>query len=147
MSPRNAAAIEAGWDAAKLGARLHDLRVDRGWTQTEAARRADVSKPLWTYWEGGRRNMSLGMAVHVAAVLGTTVGALVEDDQHARLADAHALRDEALRNALGLRKALEDAQDRLSEIDRIIRSQVQAVVPEAAKLGMIAAVIERGLDD
>ncbi len=38
-----------------VGARLRELRTDRGWTQAEAAENCGVQQPVWSKWERGKQ--------------------------------------------------------------------------------------------
>lgn len=41
--------------AAIVGARLNELRTQRGWTQAEAASHCGVQQPVWSKWERGKQ--------------------------------------------------------------------------------------------
>jgi XRE family aerobic/anaerobic benzoate catabolism transcriptional regulator len=69
------------WDMsllARLGDRVRALRRERGWTQSELARRAHLSPRFVAQLESGRGNISLLRLDALAQVLGVKLGALVD---------------------------------------------------------------------
>jgi len=52
-----------------VGARIAELRIDRGWSQLELAGRADLHRPYLTGIETGSRNPSLDVLVRIANAL------------------------------------------------------------------------------
>lgn len=53
--------------------RLRNWRVSSGISQAEAARRVDVSQPIWSEWESGSREPRLVNARAIEAVTGGVV--------------------------------------------------------------------------
>lgn len=47
------------------GERLAAWRNKKGWTQTEAAKRLQVTQSAWSEWERGRKQPSLDLAFEI----------------------------------------------------------------------------------
>lgn len=60
-----------------LGMRIAILRISKGWSQAELARRIGVSTSAVGMYEQGRREPSLGLLVRLAQELGTTTDYLL----------------------------------------------------------------------
>ena len=60
-----------------LGIRIAILRITKGWSQAELARRIGVSASAVGMYEQGRREPSLGLLVRLAQELGTTTDYLL----------------------------------------------------------------------
>ena len=56
-----------------FGQRLHDLRRQRGWSQTELAAKVDTSGPIIGRYERGDMTPSIDMARKIADVLAVTL--------------------------------------------------------------------------
>lgn len=63
----------------RIGARVRELRHERGLTQSELAQRSGVSVRFLGQLEAGEGNISLGRLAEVAAALGVPLGALVSE--------------------------------------------------------------------
>ena len=67
-----------------LGIRIAILRISKGWSQAELARRIGVSASAVGMYEQGRREPSLGLLVRLAQELGVTTDYLLMGEaQHA----------------------------------------------------------------
>ena len=60
-----------------LGIRIAILRISKGWSQAELARRIGVSASAIGMYEQGRREPSLGLLVRLAEEFGTTTDYLL----------------------------------------------------------------------
>lgn len=60
-----------------LGMRIAILRISKGWSQAELARRIGVSASAVGMYEQGRREPSLGLLVRLAQELGVTTDYLL----------------------------------------------------------------------
>ena len=60
-----------------LGIRIAILRISKGWSQAELARRIGVSASAVGMYEQGRREPSLGLLVRLAQELGVTTDYLL----------------------------------------------------------------------
>lgn len=60
-----------------LGIRIAILRLSKGWSQAELARRIGVSTSAVGMYEQGRREPSLGLLVRLAQELGVTTDYLL----------------------------------------------------------------------
>ena len=60
-----------------LGIRIAILRISKGWSQAELARRIGVSASAVGMYEQGRREPSLGLLVRLAQELGATTDYLL----------------------------------------------------------------------
>ena len=60
-----------------LGIRIAILRISKGWSQAELARRIGVSTSAVGMYEQGRREPSLGLLVRLAQELGVTTDYLL----------------------------------------------------------------------
>ena len=60
-----------------LGMRIAILRISKGWSQAELARRISVSASAVGMYEQGRREPSLGLLVRLAQELGVTTDYLL----------------------------------------------------------------------
>ena len=60
-----------------LGIRIAILRISKGWSQAELARRIGVSTSAVGMYEQGRRGPSLGLLVRLAQELGVTTDYLL----------------------------------------------------------------------
>jgi transcriptional regulator with XRE-family HTH domain len=69
--------------ALRLGRRVRALRLARGWSQEELARRATIHRVYLGDLERGVRNPSLRHLVAIAAVLGVTIRELLPPDESA----------------------------------------------------------------
>lgn len=70
-------------NAADVGQRIRAIREARGWTQSDLAARLQRTQTAVSYWESGRRALSLDDLVEVARVLGVPNAELLPDG-HAR---------------------------------------------------------------
>lgn len=66
-------------NAAEVGQRIRAIREARGWTQSELAGRLQRTQTAVSYWESGRRGLSLDDLVDVARVLGVPSADLLPD--------------------------------------------------------------------
>lgn len=62
---------------AALGATVRDYRVQAGLTQAELAQRAGIGRPHLNHIEGGRKNPTVVVLVHLAWSLGVAPGELL----------------------------------------------------------------------
>ncbi|QZH69414.1 helix-turn-helix domain-containing protein [Mycolicibacterium farcinogenes] len=62
---------------AALGAAIRDHRLQAGLTQAELAERAGIGRPHLNHIEGGRKNPTAVVVVHIAQVLGVAPGELL----------------------------------------------------------------------
>ena len=60
-----------------LGAAIRDHRVQAGLTQAELAQRAGIGRPHLNHIEGGRKNPTVVVLVHLAQSLGVPPGDLL----------------------------------------------------------------------
>lgn len=60
-----------------LGIRIAILRISKGWSQAELARRIDISASAVGMYEQGRREPSLGLLVRLAQEFGVTTDYLL----------------------------------------------------------------------
>lgn len=60
-----------------LGMRIAILRISKGWSQAELARRIGVSASAVGMYEQGRREPSLGLLVRLAQELGAAIDYLL----------------------------------------------------------------------
>ena len=63
-------------DAHKLGMRVRQLRLARGWTQEQLAERAGVHEKFLGAVERGERNLTLRNITRIARGLNVPIGAL-----------------------------------------------------------------------
>jgi DNA-binding XRE family transcriptional regulator len=63
---------------AALGAAIREHRVQAGLTQAELAQRAGIGRPHLNHIEGGRKNPTVVVLVHLASSLGVTPGDLLQ---------------------------------------------------------------------
>ena len=61
-----------------VGARIQRLREDKGWKQSDLARRAGFDQGFISHVESGKKTMSLEGLVRIAAALGLTPATLLE---------------------------------------------------------------------
>ena len=66
-------------NAAEVGQRIRAIREALGWTQGELAARLQRTQTAVSYWESGRRSLSLDDLVDVARVLGVASSELLPD--------------------------------------------------------------------
>jgi transcriptional regulator with XRE-family HTH domain len=66
-------------NAAEVGQRIRALREAVGWTQGELATRLQRTQTAVSYWESGRRSLSLDDLVDVARILGVANSELLPD--------------------------------------------------------------------
>jgi transcriptional regulator with XRE-family HTH domain len=66
-------------NSAEVGQRIRAIREARGWTQSELAGRLRRTQTAVSYWESGRRGLSIDDLVDVAGVLGVESSALLPD--------------------------------------------------------------------
>lgn len=66
-------------NAAGVGQRIRAIREALGWTQGELAARLQHTQTAVSYWESGRRSLSLDDLVDVARVLGVANSELLPD--------------------------------------------------------------------
>jgi len=62
-----------------LGARIKELRKDRGWSQRELSARANVSQTRLSKYENGTHQVPLGALIRIAHTLALPVDALLPD--------------------------------------------------------------------
>jgi transcriptional regulator with XRE-family HTH domain len=98
-----------------FGARLISLRNDRGFSQSELARRSGVPQQRITYYERRGRSPALDVVVKLAAALGVEVEALAGD------APKPSRRP-------GPRSQLDDRLDRIRRLSRREQAQVIEVI-------------------
>ena len=90
-----------------LGIRIAILRITKGWSQAELARRIGVSTSAVGMYEQGRREPSLGLLVRLAQELGVTTDYLLtgetldDDPSMAPELPSISVRTEALVRLLG----------------------------------------------
>lgn len=65
--------------AAAVGQRIRTIREARGWTQSDLASRLQRTQTAVSYWESGRRGLSLDDLVDVAQALGVASAELLPD--------------------------------------------------------------------
>ena len=71
-------------DPARIGARIKDVRQERGWTQDQLAQAVGVSRSAVAQWETGRAGQVTGNLSRIAGVLGVNVEFLMfGDSKHA----------------------------------------------------------------
>lgn len=70
-------------DLVRLGARLRELRRERGWRLEDLAERTNLSRPYLSRLEGGERQPSLGALFSVAKAYGVTLSSLFEAEPEA----------------------------------------------------------------
>jgi DNA-binding XRE family transcriptional regulator len=63
---------------AALGAAIREHRVQAGLTQAALAERAGIGRPHLNHIEGGRKNPTVVVLVHLAHSLGVTPGDLLQ---------------------------------------------------------------------
>lgn len=68
-----------------IGLRIAILRVEKGWSQAELAKRIGVSASAVGMYEQGRREPSLALLVCLAQTLGVTTDYLLTGECHNRL--------------------------------------------------------------
>ena len=68
-----------------LGLRIALLRVEKGWSQAELAKRIGVSTSAVGMYEQGRREPSLALLVCLAQTLGITTDYLLTGEYHNQL--------------------------------------------------------------
>jgi DNA-binding XRE family transcriptional regulator len=61
-----------------LGAAIRDHRLQAGLTQAELAQRAGIGRPHLNHIEGGRKNPTVVVLVHLAHSLGVAPGDLLQ---------------------------------------------------------------------
>jgi transcriptional regulator with XRE-family HTH domain len=61
----------------RLGSTIRQIRTKRGFTQAEAARRADVSSSYWAMIEQGKRSPNLAVLESIGRALGVPASILV----------------------------------------------------------------------
>ena len=66
-------------NAADVGQRIRAIREARGWTQSDLAARLGRTQTAVSYWESGRRGLSLDDLVDVARALGIPSAELLPD--------------------------------------------------------------------
>ena len=71
-------------DLIRLGARLRELRKERGWRLEDLAERTNLSRPYLSRLEGGERQPSLGALFSVAQAYGVTLYSLFEPEPEAK---------------------------------------------------------------
>ena len=65
----------------RVGARVRELRADRGLTQLRLAERSGISRPSVANVEAGRQNVSLRQLCALAFALDVTVAELLAGDR------------------------------------------------------------------
>jgi transcriptional regulator with XRE-family HTH domain len=71
--------------AGRLGARVRDLRRERGWTLEHLAERSGVSRAMISKLERGEKNPTLVVAAKVAEGLGVSLSRLVGIEERRRV--------------------------------------------------------------
>jgi transcriptional regulator with XRE-family HTH domain/Zn-dependent peptidase ImmA (M78 family) len=66
-------------NAADVGQRIRAIREARGWTQSDLAARLQRTQTAVSYWESGRRGLSLDDLVYVARALGVPAAELLPE--------------------------------------------------------------------
>jgi transcriptional regulator with XRE-family HTH domain len=72
-------------DLIRLGARLRELRKERGWRLEDLAERTNLSRAYLSRLESGERQPSLGALFSVAQAYGVTLSSLFEPEPEAKL--------------------------------------------------------------
>lgn len=67
------------WSAhcEEIGQRIARVREQRGWSQTQLARKMNYTQTAISYWEKGKRTVGLHDLLHLAEVLGVPLAALL----------------------------------------------------------------------
>lgn len=65
---------------AEIGARIHELRVVRGWTVEKLANMVGVQRGYFTLWEAGVRPIYAHRLIAIARALEVSLADLVPDD-------------------------------------------------------------------
>lgn len=68
------------WITAKIGARIHKIREDRGISQSELAAQVNASQTQIANYERGEQDMPLTRLFDIAGILGVTAADLYGDD-------------------------------------------------------------------
>ncbi len=71
-------------DLIRLGARLRELRKERGWRLEDLAERTNLSRAYLSRLESGERQPSLGALFSVAQAYGVTLSTLFEPEPEAK---------------------------------------------------------------
>jgi transcriptional regulator with XRE-family HTH domain len=89
-------------ELGSFGARLRELRTQRGWTLDEVASRSGLSKPFLSRLESGGRQASIAAVLTLARVFGVSVAALFESEAAAEPCVIVRAADAVERTAKGL---------------------------------------------
>lgn len=68
-----------------LSQRIHELRLDFGWSQVELAKRLNISKQTVSNWENDNIQPSIEMLMRLAKTFGVTTDYLLGLDHAPRL--------------------------------------------------------------
>ena len=76
-------------DPAQIGARIKDVRQERGWTQDQLAVAVGVSRSAVAQWETGRAGQITGNLTRIAACLGVGVEYLMHGRDKREMSEVH----------------------------------------------------------
>ena len=68
-------------DSSKFGERLHQIRIQHGWSQEELAEKLNTSKQVISRYERGERIPKILAAARYAVVLGVSLSELTGTEQ------------------------------------------------------------------
>ena len=90
-------------EVAELGTRIHELRMGRGWTLEELAKRAGLSKSYLSRLEDGERQPSIAALLSLSQAFGLTLATLFELEPPAALCTVVRAEGATERQGNGLR--------------------------------------------
>lgn len=64
-----------------LGKRIQLLRMERGWTQAELAKKLNITKKAVKNWESGSSKPSVDCAIRLADIFGISTDSLFERER------------------------------------------------------------------
>ena len=76
-------------DPAQIGARIKDVRQERGWTQDQLAQAVGVSRSAVAQWETGRAGQITGNLTRIAASLEVGVEYLMHGNDKRAPSEIH----------------------------------------------------------
>jgi transcriptional regulator with XRE-family HTH domain len=68
-----------------IGAKITMLRKQKGWSQTELAKKIDCSRATLINYEGNKNIPSIDVAAKIAKALGVTLDYLVKDGEYEQI--------------------------------------------------------------
>lgn len=68
-----------------LGERIHELRLHRGWSQVDLAKRLNVTKQTISNWENENIQPSIEMLIRLSQIFGVTTDYMLGLEQIPRL--------------------------------------------------------------